>query len=293
MSRLLVFILLAVALAAGLTYAGQHWNLGPVVITREGEQKIILRLDKALRTTSPGLDWKVPFLDATQSYSSQWLHEDTDELRVDTRDGEQLTIDSYVIWRIAEPVEFFVAFKGKTREASERIDRIVHDRVREVIGRHTLVEVLKDRREGIAQEITGRCREDLMNGGVEVSDVRINRTDLPAGTEGSVFARMRTERERLAMKSRAEGDEQARGIRAEADREAQVIVANARRDAEIARGMGDAQAARIYADAYETEAEFYAFTRTLEAYRRTIDGNTTLIVSPGSEFFKYLDANGK
>jgi membrane protease subunit HflC len=271
-----------------LTLLGQQ-DLGVLVITREGEQKLILRLDEWRKTTEPGLTWRLPLVERVETYSSRWLHADTEELRVDTTDGEQLNVDSYVIWRIARPVEFFRAFKGKQRNAEERIDRIVRDRVRQIIGRHTLVEVLKDRREQIAAEITEECRAELAHGGIDVRDVRINRTDLPEGTEGSVYARMKTERERLAKQSRAEGSERARAIRAEADREAQVIVANARRDAEITRGQGDAQAARVYSDAYGSEPEFYAFMRSLEAYRRTIDENTTLIISPDSEFFKYLN----
>ena len=290
MRSLLVILVGVVGVASALVFLGDQ-DMGPVVITREGEQKIILRLGTAERQTVPGATLRVPFLHTVEAYSSRWLHENTEELLADTRDGEQLIVDVYVVWRIVEPVQFYGSFRTE-RAAAGRIDRIVQDRVREVIGRHTLTEVLKDRRDEITREITAQCRADLANGGVEVRDVRINRSDLPAGAEGSVFARMETERGRLAKKSRAEGEEQARRIRAEADREAQVIVANGRRDAEIARGVGDAQAARIYAEAFETEPEFYAFMRSLEAYRRTIDDNTTLIVSPDSEFFQYLDATG-
>ena len=141
--------------------------------------------------------------------------------------------------------------------------------------------------------ITEGAQQQLAPLGVEVNDVRINRTELPPGTEESVYARMKTERERLAKKNRAEGDERARRIRAEADREARVIVANARRDAEIQRGAGDAEAARIYGEAYAADPDFYAFTRSLEAYRKTIDGKTTLVLSPDTEFFQYLEGQGR
>jgi membrane protease subunit HflC len=137
--------------------------------------------------------------------------------------------------------------------------------------------------------ITEKTTRALEKFGVEIEDVRINRTELPKGTEENVYARMKAERERQARKFRAEGAERARGIRAEADREARVIVANARRDSEITRGEGDAMAARIYADAYTTSPKLYAFVRSLEAYRKTIDAGTTLVLSPNSEFFRYLD----
>jgi membrane protease subunit HflC len=121
-------------------------------------------------------------------------------------------------------------------------------------------------------------------------DVRINRTELPEGTEKNVYARMTTERQRLARKHRAEGDEKARRIRAEAEREARVIVAEAHRDAEIVRGEGDAAATQIYGEAYGEAPEFYAFVRTLEAYRKTLGSDTTLVTSPRSDFFRFLDA---
>src|SRR5262249_39288143 len=149
--------------------------------------------------------------------------------------------------------------------------RAVRNAVRDVIGLHTLAEVLADQREPIMDSITERARKELAPEGIAVADVRINRTELPPGTEDSVYARMKTERERIAKKNRAEGEERARRIRAEADREARVIVASAHREAEISRGQGDAEAARIYGDAYAADPDFYAFVRSLEAYRKTID----------------------
>jgi modulator of FtsH protease HflC len=177
--------------------------------------------------------------------------------------------------------------------AEQRIDRVVRDSVSEVITRHTLTEVLKEQRAEIMGAITESARQRLTPLGIQVGDVRINRTELPSGTEESVYARMNTERERIAKKNRAEGEERARRIRAEADREARVIVATAHRDSEIARGQGDAEAARIYAEAYTADPDFYAFTRSLEAYRKTIDGKTTLVISPDTEFFKYFEGQGR
>ena len=285
--RLLSFLVTFVALFVGLLALGQR-DIVPVVITREGEQKIIFFLNEVRKLTKPGMAFRAPLLERVETYESRWLHASTEPLPIQTSDGEQLNIDNYVMWRIDEPVEYRRAFQGKMQNALDQIDRVVRDDVREVIGRHSLTEVLKERRQDIMIEITSKVRTALAEEGIEVGDVRINRTDLPAGTEGSVYARMNTERERLAKKSRAEGDERARRIRAEADREAQVIVANARRDAEIAKGLGDAEAAGIYAAAYGSDSKFYSFMRSLEAYRTAIDEKTTLVLSQDSEFFKYL-----
>ena len=287
MRRLLVALLIVGALFVAAVAAG---NLGipPLVITREGEQKLILRLGEVQRTTEPGLSLMLPFVDTVRTYDRRWLYNSTEALEIQTKDGEQLLIDNYTVWRIADPRAFLEAFPGDRLAAEQRIDRVVRDGVREVIGRHTLAEVLKDQRVPIMETITRNSREVLSEYGIEVADVRINRTELPKSTEQSVYARMTTERERLAKKNRAEGDERARRIRAEADREAHVIVAKARRDAEITRGEGDAEATRIYADAYQQDPDFYGFMRSLEAYRKTIDGRTTLVLPPDSEFFRYL-----
>jgi modulator of FtsH protease HflC len=291
MRRLVLAVFGLLALAGGLVAAG-NLGIGPLVITREDEQKIILFLSQATRVTQPGLSLRWPLLESAETYDRRWLYLNTDPDTVQTKDGEQLMVDNYAIWRIQEAIEFKRSFPRGMAEAEQRIDRAVRDDVREVIGRHTLEEVLKDMRADIMQEITEKTRSTLSQFGIRVADVRINRTELPSGTEASVYARMVTERERLAKKSRAEGEERARRIRAEADREAKVIVAEAKRDADIARGEGEAKATQIYAEAYGRDPEFYAFQRSLEAYRKALREHTTLVVSPDSDFFRYLMGRG-
>ena len=198
-------------------------------------------------------------------------------------------VDNYVAWRIADPVQFAASFPAGRSAAEPQIDQVVRAAVREVVGQHTLADVLTGKRGEIMRTITEKTNRALGKFGIALEDVRINRTELPKGTEENVYARMKAERERQARKFRAEGGERARRIRAEADREARVIVANARRDAEIARGEGDAQAARIYAEAYAADPKLYAFLRSLEAYRKTLGEHTTLVLSPESEFFRFLD----
>jgi membrane protease subunit HflC len=291
MRRAILAFALVLALGVGLVAAG-NLGLGPLVVTREDEQKIILFLSQARRVTQPGVSLRWPLLETEVTYSRRWLYLNTEPDTVQTRDGEQLRIDNYAIWRIEDPMLFQRAFPGVPegmRQAADRIDRAVRDDLREVIGRHTLAEVLDRERSQIMREAAGQTRSTLAAFGVGIADVRINQTELPEGTEESVYARMKTERERLARKSRAEGEERARRIRADADREATVIVAEAKRDAEIARGVGDAEATRIYGEAYASDPQFYAFQRTLEAYRKTIGAKTTLVLSPDSEFFRFLE----
>jgi membrane protease subunit HflC len=177
------------------------------------------------------------------------------------------------------------------QQAEKQMDRVVRAGVREVVARHTLAEVLTDRRSEIMEAIRQRVADSFSDTGIALHDVRINRTELPPAIEKNVHARMKTDRERLARKYRAEGEEQARKIRASADRDAKVIVANAKGEAQVTRGEGDAESTRIYAAAFGKAPEFYAFVRSLEAYRKTIGEGTTLILSPESEFFEYLDGN--
>jgi membrane protease subunit HflC len=290
--RRFLLIGLVVGALALLAIAAGNLGIPPVVITREGEQKLVLLFGDVRNVTQPGLSVAIPFVEVIRTYPSAWLYNSTDAKGIQTKDGEVLVIDNYTVWRIADPIEFMRSLSS-VEAAEQRIDRVVRDEVREVVGRHTIAEVLKDQRSGIMDTITDNARKALERYGIEINDVRINRTELPPGTEESVYARMKTERERLAKKNRAEGDERARKIRAEADREARVIVANARRDAEIARGTGDAEAARIYGEAYSVDPDFYAFVRSLEAYRKTIDGDTTLVLSPDTEFFQYLEGRSE
>ena len=267
--RLILFALLALALVLGFIVAGSY-DLGPVVVTREGEQKIILTLGSPRTVTQPGLALRVPLIETVRSYERRLLYLNAPPNAIQTRDQEGLVVDNYVAWRIANPVQFAAAFPAGRTQAEPQIDQVVRAAVREIVGQHTLADVVTGKRDEIMQVITEKTNRALGNFGIELEDVRINRTELPKGTEENVYARMKAERERQARKFRAEGGERARRIRAEADREARVIVANARRDAEIARGEGDAQAARIYAEAYATDPELYAFVRSLEAYRKTL-----------------------
>jgi membrane protease subunit HflC len=293
MRRLLFLGLVLLAAFAALVWLGST-GVGPLVITREGEQKIVLRFgDPVSVVTQPGISLRIPLLDDVLTYDARRLYLNAEPLQVQTRDQEPLVVDNYVIWRIADPLLFRRSFPLGRAPAEEQVDRVVRSDLRDVIGKYTLQEVVTAKRVEIMQEIAAKSGASLAGFGIRLDDVRLNRTELPPATEENVYARMRTERERLARKGRAEGQEEGKRLRADAERQALVIVAEAKRDADVLRGEGDAEAARIYAGAYGKDADFYRFVRSLEAYRKTIDGRTTLVVPPESEFFQILGSGRK
>jgi membrane protease subunit HflC len=283
-------LLAALALLFGVT---SFLGFGPIIMNREGEQRIAVLLgDPVTVVSEPGLALTWPFV-SIQVLDGRWRHLSTDPRVVQTLDLEQIVVDHYAVWRIVDPLQFRRTFPTGIAAAETQIDEQVSGQVRDVIGRKRLMQVLKEEREAILAEIAAESSEAAQRFGVEIRDVRLNRTELPRETEENVYARMRAERNRLARKYRAEGEERARAIRAEADREAKVIVAEARRDAEVERGKGDAEAARIYAEAYSQDPEFYAFVRGLEAYRKTLGEGTTLVLPPDHEFFRLFQSGGE
>jgi membrane protease subunit HflC len=220
----------------GLVMLGE-FGLGPLLITHEGEQNLILRLREAQAPAlGPGLSWRIPLVDDVRTFEARELYLNVEPLPIQTRDKERIVIDNYVLWRIQDPLLFFKSFSTGQGQAELQIDRVVRADVREVIGRRTMSEVVTSERREIMREITEASRKQLEPFGVHVVDVRINLTELPPATEENVYARMRAERERLARKYRAEGKEEARGIRAEAQREARVIVAEANERSEMLKG---------------------------------------------------------
>ncbi len=286
MRRLILLVAFLVAAAVGLLWAGER-DLGPVVITREGEQKLVLMFGNPRSVLmEPGLSFRLPFVTNVRTFDKRLLYLNTEALPVLTRDDERVIVDNYVAWRIREPLLFYESFPVGMSQAELQIDRVVRADLRNQIGQRTLTEVVTDARAEIMEATTSASRDELAAYGIEVRDVRINRTELPPETEKKVYDRMRSDRQALAAKYRAEGQELAEGIRAEADRRAEVIRAEGRKQSSILRGEGDAKAARIYASAHNSAPEFYGFTRRLEAYRKSIGKHTTLVLPPDNEFFE-------
>jgi len=293
MRRLLVLLIVLAAVVAGLVWAGSY-DVGPLLITREGEHKMVLFLSSPISVrTEPGVSLRppIPIVTEVKVFDSRLLYLNTTPSEVPTRDQERIVVDNYAVWRITDPEAFYRSFRGDRERAESRINDVVRAQVRAELGRRTIGDLLSAERAVIMGRITEDAAAELADAGLEIKDVRINRTDLPARTLQNVYERMRTERARLARKYRAEGEEQGTEIRAEADREARVIVAEAQRDADVLRGAGDAEAARIYAEAYGADPEFYDFVRSLDAYRKTIGAKTTLVLPPDSEFFRLFGSS--
>jgi membrane protease subunit HflC len=290
MRRIVFGLLVVSAIFAALVWAGEV-GVGPVVITREGEQKVVLLFGSPVSVqTEPGLSLRMPFVSNVLSFDRRFLYFDSESQQMQTRDAERPVVDHYVVWRIADPLKFFASFPSGMGQAEAQIDRVTRSDLREVVGTRTLAEVVTTEREQVMRAITDKSAGSLAEFGIEVRDVRINRTELPPGTEANVYARMRSQREQLARKYRAEGEQEGRRIRAEADRDARVTVADAQRDADVLRGEGEAESARIYAEAHSIAPEFYGFVRRLDAYKKTIGDKTTLVVPPSNEFFELLQS---
>jgi len=298
MRRLILGCFVLLGVAVGLIAAGEK-GWGPVVVTREGEQKLVLLLGNPQEPfVEPGVRLRWPFVSRVLTFDKRALFLGTKGEPIQTKDHERIVVDNYVVWKIKDPRLFYASFPEASAAegliaASSQIERVVRADVRSVIGQRTLEEVLTTAREEIMQQIAKESDEMLGKLGIAVEDVRINKTELPAGTERNVFERMTAERQRLARKNRAEGEERGQSIRAQAERESQVMVAEAQRDAEIVRAAGDAEATRIYAEAYSRDSEFYSFMRTLQAYRKTIGEKTTLLLSPEHGFFRLFGGDSK
>ncbi len=235
----------------------------------------------------PGWYVRVPFLHEFYRYDRRNLHYHSTPHSLNTVDRTLVDLDYYVIWRISNPQRFFESNRGEAA-ALQRIDELTYSEVREAVNQHTLRDLLSDRRGQVEREITSSAAGALEPLGVAVVDVRIGGTLYPGANIVRFYERMRTERSRFALKFRAEGEQQARGIRSKADGDSQVILAEAERESLRLRGEGDAEAARTYADVYGGDPEFYTFVRSLEAYRKSLDAETTIVLSPKSDFLKYL-----
>jgi membrane protease subunit HflC len=264
------------------------WNLAAFRVP-QWIQAVVVQLGEPVRTVKePGLYWKLPFVQNVIYFDRRLIDYDAAPRELLTRDKQQLVVDNYSRWRILDPLQFYRTVRDEAG-ARSRLDDIIYSNVRENLGRHTLREIVNEKRASLMEQVTKRTDEKAREYGIEVVDVRIKRADLPEKNEQNVFNRMRTERDRQAKKFRAEGDEEARKLRSEADKQVNIMLAEARKKSEIARGEGDALAVKIFGDAYGRDIEFYQLVRTLEAYRNSLDEDTTVILSPKNDFFRFLN----
>lgn len=254
----------------------------------ETEQAIVTQLGKYVRTVAePGLHFKVPFLQNVHRFEDRVLEYDAAAAPIITSDKKHLDIDNYARWRIIDPLKLYQTVRDESG-GQARLDDIVFSELREEVARHTLTEIVSVNREAIMEKVHEQCAKKAKEYGIEVIDVRIKRADLPAEVARSVYERMKAERRRIAKKYRSEGEEEAVKIRATTDKEKTILLAESYRQAEKLKGEGDAEAITIYAQAFEKDPEFFAFVRTLEAYKKSLASDTTIVLPSDSEFFRYL-----
>ena len=253
------------------------------------QQAVVLELSKPKEIiTEPGLYFKIPFIQKVRYFSKQLLDNDSNPTEVITKDKKNLLVDNFTMFRIVDPLKFLETVRGE-RSARARLDDIVYSELRVEIGTHDLHDVVTETRNAIMAKVTKESNIKAAEYGIEVVEVRIKRADLPPEVANSIFNRMRTERERIAMEYRSEGKEEATKIRAETDKEKTILVAQAYKQEQIVRGEGDAQATKIYADAYSKDQKFYTFMRSMEAYKKSLKTDTTLLMSEDSDFLGFLN----
>lgn len=262
-------------------------------IVDEREQVVVTRVGEPRRQIhDPGLYWKVPFVEQIHVFDNRLQFSDADPAPIYTQDKKNLIVDNFARWKIVDPLRFMRSVQT-IFGAQSRLDDIIYAAVREELGKRTLEEIVSGDRNQIMTAVTNRSRSDAKDLGVEVIDVRIKRADLPEENKKNVFDRMRAERARQAKEYRAEGEEAALKIKAETDLDVTRIKSDAFQKAQLLRGHGDAEALRIYAEAFQQDPKFYEFQRTLEAYEKTLGTGTTIVLPLDTDFFKYLGKSKK
>ena len=282
-------ISIAVALIAFVAYSS-------LFVVDERQKALVLQFGQVADVKEePGLAFKLPFIQQVVRYDDRILSLDTMPLEVTPLDDRRLVVDAFARYRIINVVQFRQAVgTGGIVTAESRLERILNAALREVLGSVTSNAVLSTDRIELMTRITESAKIESKGLGVEIVDVRIKRADLPTQNLAATFRRMQAERERMAADERARGQEAAQIVRAEADRKAVETVSEAKKEAEIIRGTADALTTKIFADAFGRDPEFYAFTRSLIAYEQSMTGsNTTMVISPNSEFFDYIKESEK
>ncbi len=270
---------------------------GTVFTVDQRQNAIVFQLGKVKEVVrEPGLHFKWPLLQNVRHFDMRILtYDDAEPLRFLTQGNRPVLVDSFVKWRIADVQQYYVSVQGDEFRAQTRIRQTVSGTLRDEFGIRTVHEVVSGERENIMARVREKVDQDLKRIGVAVIDVRLKRVDLPQEVSESVYRRMEAERKRIANELRSTGAAEGEKIRADADRQREVILAEAYRDAQSVRGQGDARAAAIYAAAFSQNPEFFAFYRSMEAYRSTFRGrNDLMLLDANSAFLRYFrDSLGK
>jgi len=275
----IAIVAVLVIVLSGVTYVVAEWD-----------QAIVTRFGQPIRTVrEPGLYWKLPLLHTVTYFDKRVLAADSGGAEYLTLDKKRLLIDHISRWEIVDPLQFYRTVRDE-RGAMARLDDIITARLRQEVAKETFKEIIREKREQVMETVTAAARELSASLGVRVLDVRVKRADLPAEVQASVFARMQAERQRIALRYRAEGEEKGREIRAEADKEREIILAKAYQESQGLRGAGDAGATAVTGVAFGRDPSFYGFLRRLETYERAFTPDTTIVLRPDSDLLRYLNS---
>ncbi len=258
-------------------------------VVSQTEQAIVLQFGEPVREVKePGLKIKVPFIQNVILYDKRLLNLDPPAQEVVLNDKKRLDVDSFTRYQIVDPLKFYQTVRTE-EQARSKLEEIVNSSLRKILGRITLQELLSQQRNQIMKDISSAVKVDAAQIGVSVADVRIRRADLPIEVLQAINARMKSEREREAKEFRGQGQQISQQIRAQAEKERTIIVADAEKQAQIIRGNGDKEAIEIWNKAAGVDPKFYAYYRSLEAYRKSMsNGDTSMVLAPNSEFFEYF-----
>jgi len=253
-------------------------------------QALVLQFGEPVKVIkNPGLQFKIPLIQNVEYFDKRLILFDNPVEEIISADKKRLIVDAFARYRIEDPLRYYQAIRYETA-LSNRLGSIINDSLRQVLGRVPLQEVISIRRSVLLEEVASLVYEAAKDFGLKIEDVRIRRADLPTANSEAIFRRMQTERQQEAAQFRAEGEEQSRRIKAEAEKEKTILLANAERTGEILRGEGDAEKNKILGEAFGRDPDFFAFYRAMQAYVVAIDSSdTTMILSPDSEFFEYFN----
>ena len=266
-----------------------------IYIVDQRQRAIVFQLGEVVSVrTEPGLYFKIPMVQNVRFFDSRILTMDAEEPdRFITSEKKNVLVDLFVKWRIIDVKQYYISVRGDETLARVRLAQTVNSSLRDEFGNRTVHEVVSGQRDKIMEIMRQKADSDARKIGVEVVDVRLKRVDLPQEVSESVYRRMEAERKRVANELRSTGFAESEKIRSNADRQREVILAKAYRDAQKTKGEGDAQATKIYAEAFQKNPEFYSFYRSLEAYKQSFQNKSDMMVlEPNSEFFKYLKNSG-
>lgn len=280
--KLLAVIIVPIVILAAI--------LGPqfLFVVDETQLAIVTRFgEPRAQITTPGLNVKTPFIDKVTYFDNRLLLFDIQPDSLLTEDKRRLVIDVFARGRIVDPLQFFRAVRTESN-ARLRVNDIIASELRREIALDVQEEIIRTEREAIMKRVRDAASPRINELGIQIIDVRIKRADFPVEVQESVYARMQSERQRIADRERAEGAERDAEIRSAVDKEATVLIAEAERDANIIRGSGEADAIKIFAQALEQDPEFYAFQRSLDAYKKFFTPNTTIVLPADSELFQFL-----